>query len=245
MNSDLQLLQAYPFEKLNDLKADTTAPSNGAEHISFSIGEPKHQTPAFVLDILGKNLDKIASYPSTKGLIELRESIANWLCKRFSIKDSLIDPERNILPVNGTREALFAFAQAVIDRNKNASLNKPVVVSPNPFYQIYEGAAYLAGAEIYFMNCTQDNHYLPVFSDVPESIWQRCQLVYLCSPGNPSGAIVPSEQLEELIRLADKYDFVIASDECYSEIYFDESMEFLDKFLVLFTFLLLVKDGCV
>ncbi len=223
MNSDLQLLQAYPFEKLNALKADTTTPSNSSEHISFSIGEPKHQTPQFVLDALKNNLDKIASYPSTKGLIELRESIANWLCKRFSIQDSLIDPEKHILPVNGTREALFAFAQAVIDRNKNTPSNKPIVVSPNPFYQIYEGAAYLAGADIYFMNCTQDNHYLPDFSQVPESIWKRCQLVYLCSPGNPSGAIVPSAQLEELIQLADKYDFVIASDECYSEIYFNDS----------------------
>ncbi|MGH1469678.1 MAG: succinyldiaminopimelate transaminase [Cellvibrionaceae bacterium] len=223
MNSDLQLLQAYPFEKLNALKAAATIPPADLKHIPFSIGEPKHQTPQFVLDVLSDNLDKIASYPSTKGLIELRESIANWLCNRFSINNSLIDPEKNVLPVNGTREALFAFAQAVIDRNKSHSQQKPIVISPNPFYQIYEGAAYLSGAEIFFMDCTQNNHYLPDFSSVPVSIWEKCQLIYLCSPGNPSGAVVSNEQLKELIALADKYDFVIASDECYSEIYFDEA----------------------
>ncbi|MGI1678539.1 MAG: succinyldiaminopimelate transaminase [Cellvibrionaceae bacterium] len=222
MNSELTLLQAYPFEKLNALKAAAATPASDLKHIAFSIGEPKHQTPQFVLDVLSNNLDKIASYPSTKGLIELRESISQWLCKRFSIKNSLIDPEKNVLPVNGTREALFAFAQAVIDRGEPRSTKKPIVVSPNPFYQIYEGAAYLAGADIFFMNCTQENNYLPNFSSVPVAIWKQCQLIYLCSPGNPSGAVVPSEQLKQLIELADKYDFIIASDECYSEIYFDE-----------------------
>lgn len=223
MNSLLQRLQAYPFEKLNALKAAATPPSAEQNHIAFSIGEPKHQTPQFVLDTLSQHLDKISAYPATKGCIELRKAISQWLCQRFSIESSLVDPEKHVLPVNGTREALFAFAQAVIDNSKTKSAKKPVVVSPNPFYQIYEGAAFLAGADIFFMNCTQDNQYLPDFDAVPESIWEQCQLIYLCSPGNPSGAVVSQQQLEQLIALADKYDFIIASDECYSEIYFDEA----------------------
>lgn len=215
MNPDLQRLQPYPFEKLNRLKSEVTAPTDLA-HIALSIGEPKHEPPAFVLQTLVDNLPRIANYPTTKGLPELRQAIAHWLTKRFQL--SGVDAESQVLPANGTREALFAFAQAVIDRT-----SKPLVVSPNPFYQIYEGAAFLAGAEPYFLNCNQDNGYIPDFDAVPADVWQRCQLLFLCSPGNPTGAVIDTETLKKLIALADEYDFVIASDECYSELYFDEN----------------------
>lgn len=218
MNENLKKLQAYPFEKLNALKAETTQPQTDKVHIALSIGEPKHAPPAFVLDALRENLDKISAYPSTKGSVELREAIASWLNKRFRLGASGVDPESQVLPVNGTREALFAIAQAVVTGGDQA-----LVVSPNPFYQIYEGAAALAGADLHFINCSADNNYLPDFGEVAASVWERCQLVYLCSPGNPSGSVLPREQLAQLIELADRHDFVIASDECYSEIYFDES----------------------
>lgn len=215
MNPDLQRLQPYPFEKLNALKAEVTPPESLA-HIALSIGEPKHEPPAFVLQTLVDNLPRIANYPTTKGLPELRQAIAQWLTQRFQLAS--VDGESQVLPVNGTREALFAFAQAVIDRS-----SKPLVVSPNPFYQIYEGAAFLAGAEPYFLNCTKDNSYIPDFDSVPADVWQRCQLLFLCSPGNPTGAVIDTETLKKLIALADEHNFIIASDECYSELYFDEA----------------------
>lgn len=216
MNPHLARLQAYPFEKLNALKSSVKKPDEKTNHIAFSIGEPKHAPPEFVLESLRNNLHTISSYPSTKGSIELREAISAWLEQRFSLKK--LNPDQNVLPVNGTREALFAFAQTCIDPTKNA-----LVISPNPFYQIYEGAAYLAGADIHFLNCRAENNYLPDFDSVEPAIWKRCQLIYICSPGNPSGAVMQAEQLQTLIELADKYDFIIASDECYSEIYHDES----------------------
>lgn len=216
MNRDLERLQPYPFEKLNALKAQVSAPTDKA-HIALSIGEPKHEPPAFVLQSLSDNLDRVVNYPSTKGLPELRETIAQWLTRRFRLNPGSVDAERHVLPVNGTREALFAFAQAVIDRTQN-----PLVVSPNPFYQIYEGAAFLAGADPYFLNCERENGYLPDFDSVPADVWQRCQLLFLCSPGNPTGTVIDTATLKKLIVLADQYDFVIASDECYSELYFDE-----------------------
>lgn len=216
MNPDLSKLQPYPFEKLNALKAQVTPP-NDLAHIALSIGEPKHEPPAFVLQTLVDNLPRIANYPTTKGLPELREAIANWLQNRFKLNDGTLNGEDHVLPVNGTREALFAFAQAVIDRTQN-----PLVVSPNPFYQIYEGAAFLAGAEPHFLNCTKENGYIPDFDSVPADIWQRCQLLFLCSPGNPTGAVIDTATLQKLIALADEHDFIIASDECYSELYFDE-----------------------
>ncbi|MEC8428652.1 MAG: succinyldiaminopimelate transaminase [Pseudomonadota bacterium] len=215
MNPDLQRLQPYPFEKLNALKAEVTPPESLA-HIALSIGEPKHEPPAFVLQTLVDNLPRIANYPTTKGLPELRQAIAQWLTQRFQLAG--VDGESQVLPVNGTREALFAFAQAVIDRS-----SKPLVVSPNPFYQIYEGAAFLAGAEPYFLNCNKDNGYIPDFDSVPAEVWQRCQLLFLCSPGNPTGAVIDTDTLKKLIALADEHDFIIASDECYSELYFDET----------------------
>lgn len=217
MNPDLNRLQPYPFEKLNALKASVPAPDPALSPIAFSIGEPKHPPPDLALDALRDNLGEVSRYPATRGLPELREAIANWLQRRFKLPD--IDPGHQVLPVNGTREALFAFAQAVVNRNTD----NPLVVSPNPFYQIYEGAALLAGAGLHFIHCRAADGYQPDFDAVPDTVWRDCQLIYLCSPGNPSGAVIPREALKKLIDLSDRHDFVIASDECYSEIYFDES----------------------
>jgi N-succinyldiaminopimelate aminotransferase len=215
MNPDLSLLHPYPFEKLAELKSGCTPPAELA-HIALSIGEPKHPTPGFITEAVIEHLGGLSSYPTTAGSLELRKTIGDWLNKRFSLNNHL-DFASQVLPVNGTREALFAFAQAVIDRTQNA----PLVLMPNPFYQIYEGAAILAGAEPYLLNCDADNGFIPDFSQVPADIWQRCQLIYLCSPGNPTGAVIKQDTLIQLIELAEKYDFIIASDECYSEIYPD------------------------
>lgn len=215
MNPDLEKLHPYPFEKLRALFSDVT-PNPELPHIALSIGEPKHTSPAFVRSALSGHLDKLANYPTTKGLPELRQAIADWACKRFSLNE--LDADDQVLPVNGTREALFAFAQAMVDRHQP----QPVVISPNPFYQIYEGAAILSGAEPYFVPCLAANNMQPDFASVPSEIWQRCQLIYICTPGNPTGAVLNEAALTSLIRLADEHDFVIASDECYSEIYFDE-----------------------
>jgi N-succinyldiaminopimelate aminotransferase len=217
MNPDLSQLHPYPFEKLAALKAAVSAPAQLTD-IMLSIGEPKHEPPAFVLETLVKNLGKLSNYPTTKGLPELRDAIATWASRRFHLNSGTFTADKHVLPVNGTREALFAFAQAIIDRSKP----NPVIVSPNPFYQIYEGAAILSGAEPYFLNCTPENNFIPDFAAVPASVWERCQLLFICSPGNPTGAVMSSAQLKQLIALADQYDFVIASDECYSELYFDE-----------------------
>jgi N-succinyldiaminopimelate aminotransferase len=218
MNLDLNLLHPYPFEKLAALKAAVTPPSE-LNDIMLSIGEPKHEPPAFVLETLVKNLNKLSNYPTTKGIPELREAIATWASNRFTLAAGSFTADKHVLPVNGTREALFAFAQAIIDRSQP----NPIIVSPNPFYQIYEGATILSGAEPYFLNCTQQNNFIPDFSAVPATVWRRAQLLFICSPGNPTGAVMSTAQLKELIALADQYDFVIASDECYSELYFDEA----------------------
>jgi len=215
MNPDLNKLNPYPFEKLNQLKQGITPPNN-LPHIPLSIGEPKHPAPEFVKQSIISSLDKLAVYPVTRGLPELRQSIAEWLTHRFTLQK--VDSETQVLPVNGTREALFAFAQAVVDRSPNA-----LVLSPNPFYQIYEGAALLAGATPYFLNCTVDTNFAPDFNAVLPEVWDKCQLIYLCTPGNPTGAVLDISTLQKLIKLADKHDFIIASDECYSEIYGDES----------------------
>lgn len=215
MNTDLDKLHPYPFEKLNALKSGLKPPEH-LSHIALSIGEPKHPAPAFVKQVLQESLEKLSAYPLTKGIPELREAIADWLCRRFKLTP--VDAETQVLPVNGTREALFAFAQAVVNRT-----NDPLVLSPNPFYQIYEGAALLAGAELQFLNCTEASGFAPDFNAVSEDIWQRCQLLYICSPGNPTGAVTDIPTLQELIALADRFDFIIASDECYSEIYPDET----------------------
>jgi N-succinyldiaminopimelate aminotransferase len=218
MNPRLDQLHSYPFEKLAALKSSVQAPDS-LVHIALSIGEPKHQPPAFVLKTLSDNLDKLSLYPSTIGLPALREAIASWAEKRFQLAQGSLDSNTQVLPVSGTREALFSFAQAIVDTRQA----EPLIVSPNPFYQIYEGAALLAGARPYYLNCTEDKGFIPDFEAVPADIWRRCQLLYICSPGNPTGAVMNGEDFKKLIALADEYDFVIASDECYSELYFDET----------------------
>lgn len=215
MNPDIALLHPYPFEKLAALFKGVT-PAAGKSPISLSIGEPKHASPAFVMEALAANFAKLSVYPSTKGIPELRSAIAGWLTRRFNLIH--VDAETQVLPVNGTREALFSFAQAIIDHSV-----RPLVPMPNPFYQIYEGAALLAGAEPYFLPCTAEHGFIPDYDAIPESVWRRTQLLYLCSPGNPTGAVTDRATLEKLIALSDRYGFVIASDECYSEIYFDEA----------------------
>jgi N-succinyldiaminopimelate aminotransferase len=216
MNPDLANLHPYPFEKLAKLKQGCVPPTD-KEHISLSIGEPKHPTPSFITEAVIEHLHGLSNYPTTAGSAELRQSIADWLNNRFQL-DGNIDPANQVLPVNGTREALFAFAQAVIDRNQKS----PLILMPNPFYQIYEGAAILAGAEPYFLNCDADNSFIPDFGAVSADVWKRCQLIYLCSPGNPTGAVINQSTLMKLIELAHQHDFIIAADECYSEIYFND-----------------------
>lgn len=217
MNPHLDKLQPYPFEKLAKLKQGIQPPADKSP-ITLSIGEPKHPTPRFIADTLIEHFGGLASYPATKGLPELRAGIAAWLSRRFQLPEGAVDPERHVLPCSGTREALFSFAQAVIDPRE-----KPLVPMPNPFYQIYEGAAFLAGAEPYFLNTTRETGYLPDFDTVPDEVWTRCQLLYICSPGNPTGAVIPAETHRKLIELSARFDFVIASDECYSELYIDEA----------------------
>lgn len=216
MNHALTQLQPYPFEKLRALLG-SVAPAADKRAIALSIGEPKHESPAFVAQAMADNLEKLAVYPSTIGLPALRQAIGQWCERRFGVPAGWLDADRHILPVNGTREALFAFTQAVVNRADDG-----LVVSPNPFYQIYEGAALLAGATPHYLPCLESNGFNPDFDAVPAEVWKRCQILFLCSPGNPTGALVPMATLKKLIALADEHDFVIAADECYSELYFDE-----------------------
>jgi N-succinyldiaminopimelate aminotransferase len=216
MNPDIDKLKPYPFERLARLKQGITPPASLA-HIPLSIGEPKHAPPEFILKALRENLEGLGAYPNAKGLPELHQAIAGWLSRRYGLRTGRIDPERHVVPVSGTREGLFAFAQAVIDRSES-----PLVLMPNPFYQIYEGAAFLSGAEPWFMNTEEANGFLPDLDSVPEDIWRRCQLLYICTPGNPTGAVMDLPYLKRIIELADRHDFIIASDECYAELYNDE-----------------------
>ena len=217
MNDALNLLQPYPFEKLRALLAGVQPPAD-KKAIALSIGEPKHPSPAFVAKALTEHLDQLAVYPTTAGLPVLREAIVTWCEQRFRVPTGWIDAAQHALPVTGTREALFSFTQAVVNRQEGA-----LVVSPNPFYQIYEGATLLAGALPHYLPCLPEKGFNPDFDAVPAEIWDRCQLLFLCSPGNPTGALLPVETLKRLIELADQHDFVIAADECYSELYFDEN----------------------
>ena len=219
MNSRLASLQRYPFERLAELLKGITPPA-GKSPIRMSMGEPQHAAPPFVLEALTANLGGLSHYPVTKASIELRRSIANWATRRFKLDKAPLDPERHVLPCAGTREALFSIAQAVIDRHAHA--DQPVVVMPNPFYQIYEGAALLAGARPYFLNTVAGNDYRMDFARVPDELWQQVQLVYICSPGNPTGTVLKHADLAHILELAEKHDFLIAADECYSEIYLDE-----------------------
>ncbi|VTX74714.1 succinyldiaminopimelate transaminase [Acinetobacter ursingii] len=214
MNSSLSLLHPYPFEKLNALFKDVT-PAD-LPLIPLSIGEPKHPAPEFVKQAIIDNFQHLSTYPNSKGLPELRQSIANWLTQRFKLNS--ISVEDHILPVTGTREGIFSFVQALINRE-----DAPYVVMPNPFYQIYEGAALLAGAKPYFINCTPENDYLGDFDAVPAEVWEKTALLFVCTPGNPTGAVLSKEQFKKLIQLSDQYNFVIASDECYSELWFDQA----------------------
>lgn len=216
MNLNLNLLQPYPFQRLRELFAGIT-PNPTLNNINLSIGEPKHATPSLIKDALVNSLSGLATYPTTLGVLPLREAIANWATRRYGMP--LLNPETEILPVIGSREALFAVAQVVIDSSKP----NPIVISPNPFYQIYEGAALLAGAKPYFLNTTVENNHAMDFASVPVDVLNRTQLVYLCSPGNPSGKVMTLAQWKEIFVLSDQYNFVIAADECYSEIYFDEA----------------------
>ena len=219
MNSRLDKLKEYPFQRLNHLLTGLEAPAD-KQRIMLSLGEPIHKPPHFIDKILANGLHLLSGYPLTRGEDKLRESISQWLCRRFHIRPELLDPARHILPVSGSREAIFSFIQAAIDRPSHDSVR---VVMPNPFYQIYEGAAIMAGATPYYMNSIEDNDWLPQLDNVPESIWQQTQLLILCSPDNPTGSVIPAEVYAEALRLADRYDFIVAADECYSELYRDES----------------------
>ena len=215
MNPHLARLHPYPFEKLRQLFAGV-APHPDYREIKLSIGEPQHPTPAFILESLTAGLKGLANYPTTQGIPALRQAIAGWCARRYGLE---LDPETEILPVNGSREALFSFAQTVIDAGRGTV---PLVVSPNPFYQIYEGAAYLAGAEPRFLNTLPESDYAFDLDALTPEEWARVQLFYVCSPANPTGKVLDLAGWKKLFDLADRYGFVIASDECYSEIFFDE-----------------------
>jgi len=215
VNPRLDLLQPYPFEKLRALFADVT-PDPAKRAISLSLGEPRHPTPRLILDALVASASGFANYPTTIGAPALREAIAGWLARRHGLAS--IDPATQVLPVLGSREALFAFGQTVIDGSRSGA----TVVVPNPFYQIYEGSAVLAGARIHCVNADPQRGFAHGFGDVPADVWARTQLLYVCSPDNPTGRVLDQAAWRELFALSDRYGFVIASDECYSEIYFDE-----------------------
>ncbi|HIG41633.1 MAG: succinyldiaminopimelate transaminase [bacterium] len=220
MNNRLDTLHLYPFERLNELLAGVT-PSSNHSFIPLSLGEPKHDTADFLIDLLTDEQiikNGVGTYPPTRGTQELRTAIADFINQRFNLTEHPLDPESHVLPVNGTREALFSFAQAVLDDRDDS-----VTLMPNPFYQIYEGAALLAGSQPEYIPCHVDSQFHPDYSQVSEETWQHCKLLYICTPGNPAGAVMSNADMQYLIRLSDTYDFVIASDECYSEIYLDES----------------------
>lgn len=216
VNPNLDRLQSYPFQKLAAL-LDGVTPEPSLRPIALHIGEPKHPTPEFIKKAVAQSVDGLAGYPATRGSAALRQAIAAWLERRYAL--DAVDPETEVIPVNGSREALFAFAQSVIDPTQHA----PVVVCPNPFYQIYEGAALLAQAQPQFLNTLSGSGYALDFMELPDEIWSRTQLIYVCSPGNPTGHVMSLEEWRQLFALSDRHGFIIAADECYSEIYFDEN----------------------
>ncbi len=216
MNPKLSLLQPYPFEKLRALLASAPQPPAGLSPVNLSIGEPKHATPNLVQEAICSHLSGLSAYPPTKGDAGLRGAIAQWIARRYDIPAP--DTETQVLPCLGSREALFAFAQTVLDGKPDS-----LVICPNPFYQIYEGAALLAGATPYFVNAVPERNFGPDWSAIPTQVWEQTQLLFVCSPGNPAGNVMPEEEWQVLFELSDRYGFVIASDECYSEIYFDDA----------------------
>ena len=218
MNPLLTKLQPYPFERLKQLFSQVS-PNPGYKPISLGIGEPKHATPEFIKTALSSALSGLATYPATAGEPKLREALAAWLQRRYNLS---VDATTQVLPVNGSREGLFAFTQVIVDTTKSPMA--PIVVCPNPFYQIYEGAALLAGAEPYYVNSDPVRNFGVDWDQVPAAIWQRTQMIFVCSPGNPAGAVMPLDEWKKLFDLSDRYGFVIASDECYSEIYFQEGV---------------------
>ncbi len=227
MNPLLTKLQPYPFERLKQLFQSVT-PNPAFKPISLGIGEPKHATPEFIKTALSGSLNGLASYPATAGEPALREVFAAWLLKRYALT---VNPATQVLPVNGSREALFAFTQVIVDPTQTTVTNGntqilqlPIVVCPNPFYQIYEGAALLAGAEPYYVNSDPARNFGVDWDKVPAAIWERTQMIFVCSPGNPAGAVMPLDEWQKLFALSDRYGFVIASDECYSEIYFQDGV---------------------
>ncbi|MFZ9994572.1 MAG: succinyldiaminopimelate transaminase [Steroidobacteraceae bacterium] len=222
MNPRLARLQPYPFERLRELLKDGVPPAH-LSPIPLSIGEPRHTPPPFVLEALARELPSIAQYPTTVGSLELRSACRDWLLRRFDLPAGSIDPQTHVLPVNGTREALFAIAQAVIDATPDHKGRPPLVAMPNPFYQIYEGAALLAGAEPLFLDTPAEQGFLPDLDQIASDTWDQVQLLYLCSPGNPAGAVMSEAQLARALDLADKHDFIVVTDECYAEIFFDET----------------------
>ncbi len=215
MNPKLRLLQPYPFEKLRALLAAAPTPPAEYAHINLSIGEPKHDAPECVKQAIGSNLSGLSGYPPTKGDAALRNAIANWISRRYGIPTPNADTQ--VLPCLGSREALFAFAQTVLD-----GASESLVICPNPFYQIYEGATLLGGAQPYYVNAVPERNFSPDWSAIPAEVWEKTQLLFVCSPGNPAGNVMPESEWQLLFELSDRYGFVIASDECYSEIYFDE-----------------------
>ena len=218
MNPLLTKLQPYPFERLKQLFS-SVSPNPDFKPISLGIGEPKHATPEFIKTALSNSLAGLAAYPATAGEPKLREAFAAWLQRRYNLS---VDATTQVLPVNGSREALFAFTQVMVDTTKSPFA--PIVVCPNPFYQIYEGASLLAGAEPYYVNSDPARNFGVDWDQVPAAIWQRTQMIFVCSPGNPAGAVMPLDEWKKLFDLSDHYGFVIASDECYSEIYFQDGV---------------------
>ena len=211
MNKHLNSLTDYPFQYLSELLQGVESESN--DLIGLHIGEPKGNPPEEALDIIKNGAKSYSKYPTSNGEDSLRESYCNWLVKRFSIKD--VDPKKNVVPVSGTREGIFSFIQSVID----TSQKNPKVILPNPFYKIYEGAAIMAGAEPYYVNSLEKEGFKPDLESIPERVWKDCQLLILCSPSNPTGYCLTKEEYELLLNKAEKYDFLLCSDECYIDIY--------------------------
>ena len=217
MNIGQNKLKPYPFERLRKLQDRVSVPGDKAL-IDLSIGEPKHQTPEFITNALRDSVGMMSKYPATNGSQEFRNTIATWLENRFKLPEKLLDPDTQILPANGTREALFGISQVLVQAG-----SQQLVGMPNPFYQIYEGAAFLAGGIPYYFDCIEENSFKPDWKNIPEYIWKSLRLLYICSPGNPSGQVLDAADYEEIVERADRHDFAVVSDECYSEIYLDEA----------------------